>query len=87
MAAVHPVAIRALQLLSSLFVGLALLVAPWTSLWDQHPALAISEQMRRVALSPWVRGSVSGLGLLNLVAAAFDAFEIFRPRAATRPRG
>jgi hypothetical protein len=85
--AAHPVAIRALQLLSSLFVGLALLVAPWTSLWDQHPALAISDEFRRLALSPWTRGSISGVGLLNLVAAAFDAFQIFRPRADTAARG
>lgn len=78
--AAHPVAVRLLQLLSSFLVGIALVVGPWTSLWEQHPLLAVSPAFREMALAAWLRGSVTGLGLVNLAAAAWDAFEIFRPR-------
>jgi hypothetical protein len=61
-------------------VGIVLLVAPWTtpttpvtgSLWDanyllQYPAV------RAVLLNPFVRGTVSGLGLVNIVLAFHEA--------------
>jgi hypothetical protein len=69
-----------LSVLSSLMVGVVLLVAPWTtpmtpvtgSLWDvnyllQYPAV------RAVLLNPFMRGTVSGLGLVNIVLAVHEA--------------
>jgi hypothetical protein len=63
-------------------VGVVLLVAPWTtsttpltgSLWDanyllQYPAV------RAVLLNPFVRGTVSGLGLVNIVLAFHEAHQ------------
>ena len=73
------VAVRLIQFVSSLMVGATLLLAPWTSLWENHPALAASLDLREILLSPWFRGAVSGLGLVNLGAAAFDlVYLIFR---------
>lgn len=66
------VAVRLLQFVSSLMVGATLLLAPWTPLWENHPALTASLQLREVLLAPWFRGAVSGLGLVNLAAAALD---------------
>lgn len=58
-------------------VGITLVLAPWTPLWDTHPALSASGTLREILVAPWFRGAVTGLGLVNLVAAAFDLVQIF----------
>ena len=69
-------AVRLIQFISSLMVGATLVLAPWTPLWDNHPALAASLRLREILLAPWFRGAVSGLGLVNLAAAAVDLSKI-----------
>ena len=66
------IVVRLIQFVSSLMVGATLVLAPWTSLWDNHPALSTSLRLRDILLAPWFRGAVSGLGLVNLAAAALD---------------
>jgi hypothetical protein len=60
-----------LSVLSSLLVGVVLVVAPWTTLWDTnyllHPAL------RAVLLSSVTRGTVTGIGLVNIVLGFYEA--------------
>lgn len=68
----HVVAVRLIQFISSLMVGATLVLAPWTALWENHPALAASSMLREVLLAPWFRGAVTGLGLVNLAAAVID---------------
>ncbi len=72
----HEVAVRLIQFVSSLMVGATLVLAPWTSLWENHPALASSSVLREILLAPWFRGAVTGLGLVNLAAAALDLTHI-----------
>jgi len=74
------VAVRLIQFISSLMVGATLVLAPWTPLWDNHPALAASLRLREILLAPWFRGAVSGLGLVNLAAAAVDLSKIIFKR-------
>lgn len=76
----HDVAVRLIQFISSLMVGATLVLAPWTSLWENHPALATSLSLREVLLSPWFRGAVSGLGLVNLAAAVLDLMHLLFKR-------
>lgn len=64
--------VRLIQFVSSLMVGVTLVLAPWTALWENHPALSASLKARELLMSPWFRGAVSGLGLVNLAAAALD---------------
>lgn len=73
-------AVRLIQFISSLMVGATLVLAPWTPLWDNHPALAASLRLREILLAPWFRGAVSGLGLVNLAAAAVDLSKIIFKR-------
>jgi hypothetical protein len=73
----HEVIVRLIQFVSSFMVGATLLLAPWTPLWDNHPALAASLKLREILMEPWLRGAVSGLGVVNLAAAAFDLKRIF----------
>lgn len=47
-------------------VGLFLLVFPWLQAWDLNWFAGMSPGMRDVWLSPFFRGALSGLGLLNI---------------------
>jgi hypothetical protein len=68
-----------IQFVSSLMVGATLVLAPWTPLWENHPALGVSLRLREILLAPWFRGAVTGLGVVNLFAAALDlAYLLFR---------
>ncbi len=48
-------------------VGLLLLTLPWTAVWTRD--FAGGAAGRAILFSPYVRGAVSGLGILNLWAA------------------
>ena len=53
-------------------MGLVLLVAPWTSLWDSNWLLQPYPAMRSALLNAFTRGAVSGLGLVNILIALHD---------------
>ncbi len=61
-----------LSILSSVLVGLVLLVAPWTSLWDSNWLLQPHPALRDVLLNAFTRGAVSGLGIVNILIALHD---------------
>ena len=61
-----------LSILSSLLVGLVLLVAPWTSLWDSNWLLQPHPALREALLNAFTRGAVSGLGIINILIALYD---------------
>jgi hypothetical protein len=46
--------------------GLLLIVLPWTALWDRNYLLSVIPWVHDVVQSAYVRGAVSGLGLVNL---------------------
>ena len=62
----------ALSILCSLLIGAVLVVAPWTSLWDTNHLLQPHPTLRSVVLSPFARGAVTGLGLVNVLLAFQD---------------
>jgi hypothetical protein len=62
-----------LSVLSTFLVGLILAIAPWTSLWDANYLLNPYPILRAVLLSAFTRGTVSGLGLVNIVLALHEA--------------
>ena len=64
-----------LSVLSSLLVGLILAVAPWTPLWDGNYLLQPHPLLRSLLLSPFARGAVTGLGLVNLLLALHEAHQ------------
>jgi hypothetical protein len=79
-----PVIVRLIQFVSSAMVGVTLVLAPWTSLWENHPALSASLRLREILMAPWFRGAVTGLGLVNLAAAALDLFHLIFRRGRSR---
>jgi hypothetical protein len=63
-----------LPILSSLLVGIVLVFAPWTPLWDSNWLLQLWPGLRGLGLSPFTRGAVTGLGLVNVLLALGDAY-------------
>lgn len=54
-------------------LGVMLIVLPWTHIWTDNPLLMKSYTLRQLAESGFVRGIVSGLGLIDLWIAIADA--------------
>jgi hypothetical protein len=71
--------LRVVLLLLWLELGLMLILVPWSDIWDinyflyQYPALGL------IMKNPYLRGAVSGLGLMNVLFA----LEAFRRRTST----
>ncbi len=70
----------ALSVVSSLLVGVVLGIAPWTPLWDANRLIQPYPWLREVVLSPFARGAVTGLGLVNLVVAFQELRDAWRSR-------
>ena len=61
-----------LSIVSSLLVGIVLVFAPWTPLWDSNWLLPVWPGLRGFMTSAFTRGAVTGLGLVNVVLALSD---------------
>ena len=57
---------RIVFLLFCLEVGLVLLMLPWTLLWDNNYFFSLQPQNSSFWLSNYLRGAVSGIGIVNL---------------------
>jgi len=64
---------QVLSLLSTLLVGFILVFAPWTPLWEANYFLQPYPALRGLVLSAFTRGAVSGLGLVNVILAFYEA--------------
>lgn len=71
-----PAWIRAAGVVIAIEVGLLLLTLPWTQLWQRSGWVDYLRSAHAAWLpywlSPYVRGAVSGLGLVNLWIAASE---------------
>jgi len=56
-----------------LYLGLVLVLLPWTHFWSDNRFLLFIPHLATIALSGITRGVVSGLGLLNVWIAVHDA--------------
>jgi hypothetical protein len=68
------------MLLAWLELGLLLILLPWSAFWDRNYFLNRYPVMILLALNPYVRGAISGLGILDSVMA-IDAFRRHAPVA------
>ena len=70
-------------------VGVFLLAAPWSPLWDNLALVLSPTHWAGIARAGWLRGLVSGLGALNLWVALRAGAELWRSvrgaRAAPDP--
>ena len=61
-------------------IGFALLVVPWSAFWDRNYFGAALPGLRPIITNNFVRGAVSGLGLINLVSGLGELIAIFLAR-------
>lgn len=61
-------------------VGLLLIVLPWSSLWERNYFLSVVPMLQPLVANDFVRGGVSGLGILNLFAGLAELAPVFAPR-------
>ena len=57
--------------------GLALLLVPWSSYWDHNYFVASFPLLQTAVTNNFVRGAVSGLGLVNVAAGLVELFSLF----------
>jgi hypothetical protein len=62
-----------LRILVRIYVGVLVVLLPWTRLWDSSPLFAHYPTIAIYAAHGAVRGLVSGLGMLNFWIALKDA--------------
>ena len=65
-------------------VGVFLTAFPWSRYWSYNYFAWLSESWREVWVSPYFRGAVSGLGLVNLYLVLVQVFGLQRS-AAVKP--
>jgi hypothetical protein len=77
--------------MTSLFFGLYCMEAglfftfvPWTMIWTLNPLLHHNMAVAAVADNPFVRGFVSGVGLLHLIFGARELMRFARERRGSR---
>jgi len=63
---------RVLWVALFLEVGLLLIVMPWSTYWDRNYFTQALPWLRPVVANNYVRGAVTGLGMVNLAAAIAD---------------
>jgi hypothetical protein len=66
-----------------LALGLALILAPWLDLWDANYFVYTYPSLGLVMRSPYVRGAVTGLGVLDLMLS-LEAIRQWTSAVATR---
>ena len=60
--------------------GLFFTVVPWTRIWTMNSLLHDSTAIALFADNPFVRGFVSGIGLLHLLFGVREIFRLARTR-------
>lgn len=66
--------------------GLLLTVAPWAEFWDRHSLLRWWPALRPLIANAYVRGAVSGIGIVTLVAGLAELGQwLFSRRATVAP--
>ena len=63
-------------------MGLLLILVPWSAFWDRNYFAGAIPFLKDAMASNYVRGAVSGLGLVNIYAAVVELSELFRSRGA-----
>ena len=61
-------------------VGVFLLVFPWLQTWDHNAIARLSPRVRDIWDSPYFRGALSGLGLVNIYISLAEVFRLRRSR-------
>jgi hypothetical protein len=65
--------------------GLVLLIVPWSIYWEQNYFVQTLPAVQEFINNDFVRGAVSGLGLVNLVAGLVEIWSFLTTRHVPEP--
>jgi hypothetical protein len=65
-------------------VGFVLIVAPWSSFWDRNYFAESLPVVDAIISNNYVRGAVSGLGVINVAAGIVELFALLVSRHVDR---
>lgn len=71
---------RLLVIAALIELGLLLIVVPWSAYWDRNYFAQLSPIVEAVVVNNYVRGAVTGLGAVNVLAALADLASLVRRR-------
>ena len=66
-------------------IGLVLIVVPWSAFWDRNYFVQLVPPLGALITNNFVRGAVSGLGVINVSAGVAEIVSIVLARSADRP--
>ena len=61
-------------------LGLLLIVVPWSTYWERNYFAQISPVVQTIVTNNYVRGAITGLGAVNVLAALADLAALVRRR-------
>jgi len=61
-------------------VGFLLVFAPWSGFWERNYFAQVVPALDAITSNFFVRGAVSGLGLVNVAAGMSELFSVFSSR-------
>lgn len=70
-------------------VGFALIVLPWSAFWDRNYFADVLPLLRDIITNNFIRGAVSGLGVINVCAGLVELVSMLLSRdvpASVMPR-
>jgi hypothetical protein len=76
---------RLLLVVFFLEVGLVLILAPWSQYWDRNYFAQALPGVYAVITNNFVRGAVSGLGVVNVAAGISELVALIVSRGAPGP--
>jgi hypothetical protein len=65
--------------------GLVLVLVPWSMYWERNYFVQALPALQAVIGNDFVRGAVSGLGLVNLLAGVVEIWSFLRTRHVPEP--
>jgi hypothetical protein len=65
--------------------GLVLLIVPWSIYWERNYFVQLLPALEPLLTSDYVRGAVSGLGLVNLLAGFVEIWSFLTTRHVPDP--
>lgn len=66
-------------------IGFALIVLPWSAFWDRNYFAQALPAVHGLITNDFVRGAVSGLGVINVLAGLVELISMVASRQGDRP--
>jgi len=65
--------------------GLVLVLVPWSTYWERNYFVQTLPLLQAFITNDFIRGAVSGLGLVNLLAGLVEIWSFLRTRHVSEP--